>query len=95
MRYFTFRPNLNVKFFYGDWHRVLIFDENLREFVRNHLKITDRLLINGEIFYHKVDREDDGIARQGNILARRIQKLKRFTKEGEGEPQNTQATMEQ
>ncbi|XP_055305387.1 uncharacterized protein LOC129570041 [Sitodiplosis mosellana] len=88
-------PNLNTKFFHGDWHRVLIFDEHLREFVRNHLKITDRLLINGEIFYHKVDLEDGGVAKQGNILARRIQKLQRFSKGGEDEPQNTQATMEQ
>lgn len=89
---------MDTRFFYGDWHRVLIFDEDLREFVRSNLKLTDRLLINGEIFYHKIDLEGGRAAKQGNILAKRIEKLdsfERFMKDDEKDPQNAQATVEQ
>lgn len=69
-----------------------MLDETLREFVRNNLKITDRLLINGEIIYHKFELEDGNMVSFGNILPRRIQKLNQFKQENE---QTTQATAEQ
>lgn len=86
---------MDTRFFYGDWHRVLIFDEDLRKFVRNNLKITDRLLINGEIFYHKIELKDGRAATQGNILPRRIEKFDRFMKDDQKDPENAQATVEQ
>lgn len=91
----NFRSILKESFFYSDWHRILILDENLRDFVRNNLKLTDRLLIHGEILYNKVDLVDGGIAPQGNILPTRIQKLSSFKKSDESEPQHTQTPIEQ
>lgn len=80
--------------FHGDWHRVLVLDENLRDFVRNNLKITDRLLIHGEIIYNKFELEDGNFVSIANILARRIQKLHQFKRESDN-AQSTQATVEQ
>ncbi|XP_031627950.1 uncharacterized protein LOC116343832 [Contarinia nasturtii] len=80
------------KNFSNEWHRVLIFDDKLREFVRNNLKITDRLLINGEIFYNKVNLENGDLSLQGNILPNRIQKLQYFSRSDEIKPQNTEET---
>lgn len=86
--------------FYGDWHRILILNENLRDFVRKNLKRTDRLLINGEIIYNKLELKDGKFATIASVLATQIQKLESM-KRGENKTQTTtgagetQATVEQ
>lgn len=86
---------MKENFFYSDWHRILILDENLRDFVRNNLKQTDQILIHGEILYSKVDLVNGGFSSHGNILPNRIQKLSTFKKDNESEPQKTHEAIEQ
>lgn len=92
--YRLFSTLLSTDIFRGDWHRILVLDENLRDFVRNNLKITDRLMVNGEIIYNKFELEDGNYISIANILARRIQKLHHFKQEPDS-TQPTQAPMEQ
>lgn len=81
---------------YGDWHRILVLDGSLRDYVRNNLKVSDRIVLNGEIIYHKIDLEDGNVATQSVILAKRIQKVIKFTKNDQVEPQTpTQTIAEQ
>lgn len=82
--------------FFGDWHRILILNENLRDFVRKNLKRTDRLLIDGEIIYNKYEMKDGKITTLASILASRIQKLQ-WNKRNERTTgtEITQATAEQ
>lgn len=72
-----------------------MLDETLREFVRTNLKITDRVLINGEIIYNKFELNDGNFVSIGLILARRLQKLHQFKQEQPNSTQSTQATVEQ
>lgn len=88
-----FRSKLDTNIFEGEWHRVLVFDEQLREFVRNHLKIKNRLVINGEILYRKFNMEDGTIGIQANVLAKRIH-IRQLWKEGEVEPPDMNAAIE-
>lgn len=74
--------------FYGDWHRILVLNETLRDFVRKNLKRTDRLLINGEIIYNKYELKDGNIATIASILATRIQKLQSLRR-GENQTDTT------
>lgn len=88
---------MNAANFLGGWHRVLVFDDGLREFVRNNLKESDRILINGEISYNNKTLDNGKQISRGWIMASRIHKLAQNKKIDEIEPQNTekQATGEQ
>lgn len=86
---------MKTDIFFGDWHRILVLDDTLREFVRTNLKIADRVLVNGEIIYNKFELNDGNFVSIGNILARRIQKLHQFKHEQPDSTQSTQATVEQ
>lgn len=68
---------------YGDWHRILVLDNNLRDFVRNNLDVSDQLVIKGEIIYNKIHLENGNIASLSVVLAKRIQKTLQFPKHGE------------
>lgn len=67
---------------YGDWHRILVLDNNLRDYVRNNLDVYDEIMIKGEIIYNKWHLENGNIASQSVVLAKRIQKMLQFPKHG-------------
>lgn len=66
-----------------------MFDDGLREFVRNSLKKSDRIAINGEMSYNNITLNDGKVVTRGWIWARRIQKLVDIEKWDEMEPRST------
>lgn len=63
--------------FSSDWHSVRAFDENLREYIKTNLKISDWVLINGRLSYRKVDLNDKISFFRSYIEVKNIQKLAR------------------
>lgn len=92
------RSSFNTTKYAGNWHRVVILDNGLREFVRKNVKEKDHMLINGEISYRKMTLKDGTLAKTGSIMAKRIQIIPLFRKSEKFNPQNTknhEATVEQ
>lgn len=62
----------------GNWHKIRISNENLRNYVRNNVNVSDRILIRGELSYQKFSSADGQVFYRGSIDAKSIQKLVRF-----------------
>lgn len=71
MFYFSSVFNEN---FTGSWHRVLLFDENLVEYVKNNVDKANRVLLRGSLTYQKFVTTN-GQSYRGYIIGKNIQKL--------------------
>lgn len=63
--------------FSSDWHSVRTFDENLRDYIKTNLKISDWVLINGRLSYRKENLNDKISFFRSYIEVKNIQKLAR------------------
>lgn len=90
--FWDFRSVLDTNLYETIWHRVEVKDKILREIVKNQLKVTDRILVQGSLTYKKADLEDGGHVYQGSILARTIDHLQDFYKTSREEAENVQET---
>lgn len=63
--------------FSSDWHSIRAFDENLRDYIKTSLKISDWVLINGRLSYRKINLNDKITFFRSYIEVKNIQKLAR------------------
>lgn len=61
--------------FSSDWHSVRAFDENIRNYIKTNLKISDWVLINGRLSYRKINLNDETSFKRSYIEVKNIQKL--------------------
>lgn len=61
--------------FRSDWHSIRAFDENLCDYIKTNLKISDWVLINGTLRYQQINLDDGKRFFRSYIEVKNIQKL--------------------